>query len=502
MQPMVSSEPLLHLSVSLAERAIAAVRKAMLEPAGDLRDAAAAREVLQVISDLMLWIDRSGSLQVLGGLTGGEKLVGRLNGLIATGYNAPAARVVVSGSSGANLMVHGFVVPALLAPGRRAVLVDRDAHVSLVGGLATSGLSVVWLHRRYDPVNDVQRPFTLQDIVSQLDADPAIGGVVLTSPTYEGSDAPLEAISEVCRERGVLLVVDGAWGACYGLLARAGFPDSAIQRGADIAVVSIHKKGLAIQQVAAALFKNPAHAELFDSVGNLGFQTTSPNYVLLGVAEICLSAIVNRQADAGWRNAVLATRELARRIPQEVNADFRIIEPTDVGAVSGDPAHLLVHVGAAGITGYALLTALGELGFDAEKATRDTLLMLIGPHEASRVDEWIDTLRLAALQAAKASTGPVNRALAIPAPERDVVMTVREAAQSAQRLIPLADAVGEVAAASVAPYPPGSPLLVPGERFEQHHVDYLQAILAEKGRVRGVSDSRAVAIVAQPIPQS
>jgi arginine/lysine/ornithine decarboxylase len=502
MPAIAPSDALLTFSLSLAERAAAAARKAMMEPAGDLREAAAAKEVLRVIADLMLKIDRSGSLQTLGGLTGGEKLVGDLNRLIADGYGAPAARVVVAGSSGANLMVHGYVVPALLTPERRTMLVDRDAHVSLIGGLANSGLRVDWLHRAYDPAHDVQRPFKLEDIVARLDQRPDIGAVVLTSPTYEGNDAPLEVISQACRQRGVLLVVDGAWGACYGLLSRVGFPRSAIQRGADIAVVSMHKKGISVQQVASALFRDPAHAELFDSVGNLGFQTTSPNYSLLGVAEICLSDIVNRYADDDWRNAIAATKALAWRIPREVNANFRIIQPADVGAASGDPAHLLVHVGDAGITGYAMLAALDDLGFDAEKATRDTLLMLVGPHEAGRVNEWIETLRLAALRAARASSGPVNRNLAIPSQDRETVMTVREAALSPQRRVALADAAGEVAAAPVAPYPPGSPLLVPGERFEQRHVDYLLAILAEKGRVRGVSDSRTVAVVARPIPQS
>jgi lysine decarboxylase len=480
----------------IAERAAYAARRILSAPVADTfdDDAYAEFEFGDFFSQVLSTLDNSSSNPELEGLTdnsGGP--VSDLNGLLADVYDAAAARVGVAGSSGINFAVHGALLPPL-APGA-AVLIDRDAHLSVLGGYAFSGAPVLWLQRSYDPTNDVQRPLTPEQVSAALAAHPEIGAVALTSPTYDGFDVDIEAIARVCHARNAILVIDGAWGAGYGVLNRLGFPQSPIRRGADVAVVSLHKKGFAPSQIAVGLFSDARYAELFDAAGNLGLQTTSPNFILLAVTRHLIAGLHAGRYDSAWRKALAGANAFAGRLP-EIHPAFRRIEAADVGASSGDPGHLLIHVGGAGVTGFAMKDALSKLDHDAEKATRDTLLMLVSPR-AKDVDARLGEMRTAleAAAAAPKSTG-ARTSLIAPAPPTSAPMTIRAAALSASGWAPLQSAAGRIAAGLVSVYPPGSALLAPGERIEQRHLDYLRAVLAEGGRVRGLnSEHDAIRVI-------
>lgn len=474
----------------LIERSARSVRRieAARETLGIEESDVEIEEFGDLITQMLSEFDNSSSNPELEGLTensGGP--VSKLNELLASVYGARAARIGVAGSSGLNVLVHGAIVP-LIAPGA-TVLIDRDAHMSVVGGCAVSGAKVAWLQRPYDPSNDVQRPPTALQIQTALDANPNIRVVAITSPTYDGIDADIEAISMLCHQRRVILVVDAAWGAGHGLLSSLGFPPSPMTLGADVAVVSLHKKGFAPSQVAACLFADQHHAELFDAGGNLGLQTTSPNFVMLAATEHLISSARAGRFDTAWSTALDAANELAGRL-REVHSEFRRIEPRDVGATSADPGHFLVHVAGANVTGFAMLDALGQLGHDAEKATRDTLLLLISPRSERSIDERLGELRRALDIAAQSSRPSHLATLVAPAPPAETPLSVREAVFSRSRWVSLDHAVGEIAAGLVSVYPPGSALFAPGERIEQRHLEYLIAVRTAGGRIRGLNPAQ------------
>ena len=455
---------------------------------GDALDApeAVLKVCAELLTNLVTTLDTSGSNPDLDGLTdSGSGPVAELNRNLALVYDSNAARAVVNGTSGANLMMGGVVLPMLRGAGC-VVLCDRDAHASVIGGLVVSGAHVEWLWRDYLAEHDVQAPISASAVEARLVSDPLIQAVFVTSPTYDGFDVDIEGIAEVCHRAGALLFIDGAWGAGYGALSDAGFPRSPIQRGADAAVISIHKKGLAPSQIGVALFRETAWAELFDVAGNLGFATTSPAYFLLMVAECQVSALLNRELTQPWARAVASARAIADRV-REAHPGFRVITADDVGATSGDPCHLLIHVGDVGVTGYALLGALDRHGITAEKATRDTLLVLIGPAEQEQVDLHLDALRKAASDVLSGGGGarPVD-GLARPSIRRAPVMKIRDAVLSIPASVDLDDAIGRISAGVVAVYPPGSAILVPGEPICTEHIDYLRAVHEQGGRIRGL----------------
>lgn len=458
-------------------------------------------ELADLLTGMMSELDNSSSNPELDGLVDGPGgPIGALNGELADLYSAAAARITVSGSSGTNLAVIGVVLPSLLKSGRKTVLVDRDCHVSVIGGLVVSGLAVRWVRRAYLPQHDVQAPIDVADIERMLDAHDDIGAVVLTSPTYDGFDAPLEALARLCRARGVLLLVDAAWGPGHGALCDAGFPQSAIVRGAHIASTSLHKKGFAPSQIAVALFADPEHAAIFDVAGSLGFQTTSPNYVLLGSAEHLVNNLTDGVLAEAWTAAVRTAENLAQRIAREVPG-CRVIGRADVGAASSDPTHLLVHVAAAGIIGQQLFAAMNDRGFDPEKATKDTVLFLIGPQEAQDPDGFMAALRSAVFECRNrpAAGRALAASLEVPRFDETADRSIRDAVIGPTESVPLDRAVGRIAAQIVAVYPPGVALFVPGEHVRAEHLAYIRAVKAAGGNIRGLSrlEGNPIRVVAE-----
>lgn len=454
-----------------------------------------ARLLTQIASDM----DNSASNHALDTLvsTGGGPIAA-LNKKIAAVYGASSARITVSGSSGTNLAAVGIVLPGLLKPDRKTVVVDRDCHISVVGGFVSSGLQVRWIRRRYVEEYDVQAPIDVADVRRVFTERADIGALIITAPTYDGFDAPIEKLASLCKEHGILLIVDSAWGPAHGALAEAGFPRSAVERGADIAVISLHKKGFAPSQIAAALFRSADHAGVFDMAGCLGFQTTSPNYFLLSLAEHSIDQFRDRSLVEPWKKTVKAARILAERIPREIPGS-RVIKARDIGADTGDPCHLLVNVAGLKITGRELMHAMNERGFDPEKATKDTVLFLLGPHEADDDAGFLEELKAAVADStskAPASNGKPS-SLVIPSAMPEVVCTIREAVIGATKEVALDSAAGEVAAHVIAVYPPGTALVVPGERITGDHIAYIKTVFAGGGNVRGVDGTHPVLRVAQ-----
>lgn len=486
------------------QESIAAVKAAMELPPGPERDELIQDHIADLMTAFFTAEDHSGSNPELDSLVGdGDKPIAAFNKRLASAYGAREARIVVGGSSIINVTVGGFVLPSLLQPGRRKVLIDRDAHLSMIGGMAVGGLEVVWLHRDYDPRHDVQKPVSVRQVREALDADPGIGAVSVTSPTYDGFSVNIEGLAKVCRSRGVLLIVDGAWGPCHGLLTDVGFPPSPIERGADIAGFSLHKKGLAPSSVAVVAFRAAEHARLYDVGGNVGLATTSPNYLLLGVAEWMLHRVLTGQCNSDWALVPEAAARFGSRVA-EAHPAYRVISAADVGAETGDPGHVLVHVGGAGVNGYDVQAALAGMGFDAEKATRSTLLFLVGPLEARDIDAWTPLLKQATAQVIAARGDAVENAqLQIPPSQRDCVMTIRSAMLAPSEAVDLATAQGRTAAAVVAVYPPGSALLAPGERIEPIHVEYLRAVASQGGRIRGLeAEGTRIRVLIEPSAHS
>ena len=421
--------------------------------------------------------------------------------LAAATWGADRTFFLGNGSSSGN---HAYML-ATLAPGDE-VVVARDLHKSMLAALILTGARPVYVAPRLHPELGIGVGVHPDDVAAALDAHPAAKLVALVSPSYFGVAADLAEVTRTAHERDVTVYVDEAWGPHFAFHPE--LPTSAMAAGADGAVTSTHKMLSSLSQSSILNVRGGRVApERIASAVKLT-QTTSPLVPLLASIDACRRQMALEGEALLSRTLTLA--EHARRrlgmLPglEVLDAATLGLDPRQL-----DPTKLVVDVAGLGLT-----------GLEAERALRDTfaiapegsdlssviLFLTIGDTRYS-VEQLVGAF---AALCAERQRGPVRRGatasllepprppvrrgaghsvlgasgphVAAGAPPRSSgaaiapgvqAMTPRDAFFAAARAVPLAAAVGEVAAELVTPYPPGIPVLAPGEVITADKLAYL-----------------------------
>jgi arginine/lysine/ornithine decarboxylase len=339
--------------------------------------------------------------------------------------------------------------------------------------LIIGGVQPVWVHPHFDPLRNLAHPPEPEDVRKALAAHPDAKGMLLITPTDWGTCADIAGVARVCHERDVPLIVDEAWGA--HLPFHDGLPAWGMDAGADLVVTSVHKMGGAIEQ---------------SSVFHLQHDRVNPDVLsaredLLGTTSS--SSLVYLTLD-GWRRQMVergeellgAALERARRVRETVHAmaGIDLMDREDVCpemAFDLDPLVLTMDVRGLGITGY-----------QASEWLRANRHVDIGSADACRIsarithadDDETERLLVEALRSLVGGATSIERPPTVeqPAPgalELESVMTPRAAFFARVEQVSAAASVGRVVAEMVTPYPPGVPVLAPGERITQEVLDYL-----------------------------
>ncbi|HEU4677002.1 MAG TPA: hypothetical protein VFS29_13480 [Motilibacteraceae bacterium] len=399
-------------------------------------------------------------------------------------WGADLCRFSTGGSTHANqvlcLALAGSGRSSGAGPGEPAVLVARNAHRSVVSGLALAGLRPVWLPVGVDPRTGAPTGLAADAVRQAIAEHPDVVGLFCTEPSYQGTLTDLRAVVAAAHEHDVPVLVDQAWGAHLGLAP--GYPEHALQAGADAVVTSAHKMLPAFSQAALVL----ARTERLDADRlERAFEathTTSPSATILASTDAARAFLA---ADAGraalQRTAVLVAA--ARTRLRE--AGLLVLGPKDFPPGRFDPAKLVVHFAAAGRSGLAAEAELLARGVPVEMADRDALVAQVGlVDDAGTLDRLVEGV-LASLAGPPRPSRPVVLPEAELPPQR---LTPRQAFTAPHTSVPREDAVGRVSAELVAPYPPGVPLLVPGEEVTAQTLRALDAALAAGNRIAYAAD--------------
>jgi arginine/lysine/ornithine decarboxylase len=360
------------------------------------------------------------------------------------------------------------------------LLVSRDAHKSVVAGLIFSGLQPRWIRPRWDPDRHLAHPPSPEQVETTWQRYPDAAGALVVSPTPYGTCADIAAIAEVCHARGKPLIIDEAWGA--HLPFHDDLPTWAMDAGADVCVVSVHKMGAGFEQgsvfhVQGDLVDPSRLAACADLL-----MTTSPNVMIYAAMD-------------GWRRQMVqhgaellgAALSLARRVRAEIDdmPGLHVLEDELLGKEAShdlDRLHVLISVAGLGISGYQGADWLRahcqiDVGLSDHQRIEATLSMA---DDESTTGRLLDGLRRL-VAAAGAGDLPAPRPVQIPAPcdlELETVDLPRDAFFGPARAVPARQAAGLVAAEQITPYPPGIPAVVPGERLNAAVIDYLLSGLA------------------------
>ena len=404
-------------------------------------------------------------------------------GLAAATWGADRSYFLVNGATGGN---HAALL-AMLAPGDE-VVIGRDVHQSLLTALILTGARPVYVAPRLHPESGVGLGVAASDVAAALEAHPAAKLVALVSPTYWGVAADVGAIAAVAHGRGVPLYVDAAWGAHLGF--HLGLPPSPLAAGADAVVVSPHKLLSGLSQAAMLHVRGPRVDAERVAAAVAMTQSTSPLLPVLASLDAC-----RRQMALAGEDLLGLALELAEVAKRRVGAlpGLAVRDAAALGlpAWRHDPTRLVVDVRGLGMTGFEAERALRErFGVAPELSDLDGVVCLV---TLGDTPESIDRLVDAFVGLAE-ERAPRRRPLAVRCAEAAAFlpgcqeMTPREAFFAPCRAVPLAEAVGAVAAELVVPYPPGIPVVVPGEVVTAAKVASLREGLALGIRLRGAAD--------------
>jgi arginine decarboxylase len=406
--------------------------------------------------------------------------------LAAQAWGARRSWFLVNGASSAN-----HVAMLTLAHMGGEVVVQRNAHSSTIDALVLSGLRPAFVAPELDPELRLAHCLTPESLDSALAATPGAVGATVVSPTYFGATADVAALAEVAHARGVPLIVDEAWGSHFPFHDR--LPAHALSLGADMAVSSVHKIVGSLTQSAIVHLGEGGRLDeqVVDRCVTLT-ESTSPSSLLAGSLDAARRhAAVDGEALLGETMAAL----------EHVREEIRGIDGLDVlderlrgapGVFDFDPLRLVIDVRGTGADGYELARLLHRLDdVNMELAGENVLVGIFGMGEdaAGHGRRLVAALRHAISELPERAGGEQDD-FAPPPPWGELVMTPREAFFGAQEVVSARDAVGRVAAESLAAYPPGIPNVLPGERLSSETLEYIQQALDHGGSLRGASDRR------------
>jgi arginine/lysine/ornithine decarboxylase len=403
--------------------------------------------------------------------------------LAAEAYGAARSWFLTNGSTQGN---HALCLA--LAPLGASVVVQRNAHASIVDGLVLSGGVPTFVAPEYDEELGMAHVVTPEALEAALKAAPAARAAFVTSPTYYGMAADVDGCARVAHAAGVPLVVDQAWGPHLGF--HPDFPPSALAQGADAMLTSTHKTAGSLTQSAMLHVGRDALVD----VGAVSravrlLRSTSPSSLLLA------------SLDAARRQLALHGEQLlhetlvALRVAREKLDTIDGIAIVDKelagrhGIAGHDPMRLVVDVRHTGRTGYEIADALRQ-AYDVhpELATQATVVFVVGLGETEAA-----LRRLAGdMEEVVKRIGRPGEVAAIARPvsslHNEMATTPRDAFLGDAELVRADDAVGRISCESIAGYPPGIPALLPGERISRETLDYLRELVATGGRLHGASD--------------
>jgi arginine decarboxylase len=431
--------------------------------------------------------DLSVSVPMLDSLMDPKGVIGEAQAMAAKAFGAKRTFFATNGTSTANKVIF----QTLLAPGEK-LLLDRNCHKSVHHGVVLSGANPVYLdsalNRKYGLYGPVPKKTLLDAIRKHPDAE----ALILTSCTYDGLRYDLAPIVEAAHAKGIKVIIDEAW---YGFARfHPEFRPTALEAGADYATQSTHKVLSAFSQASMIHINDPDFREhLFRENFNM-HTSTSPQYGLIASLDVA-----RKQAVMEGYKLLSRTLELAQEVRQLVNSTkvFRVLELDDLlpeavrhDGIRLDPTKVTIDISGCGYTADDLQKELFErYNIQVEKSTFNTLTLLLTVGTTrSKVSRLYDALMRIARQGRQARR--LVQTPEIPAFTR-LKFLPRDAYYCGGELVPVFDErervnrglAGRVCADQIVPYPPGIPVLVPGQQITGKIVEYLGDLLHSTKRM-------------------
>ena len=396
-------------------------------------------------------------LEDIDSLSHPQSVIKEAQDLAAEAFGAEETLFLVGGST---LGVIAMILSACSLNDK--ILVSRNMHQSVVAGLALSGARPIYLQPEFD--EDFNLPLNVrpETVEKSLKENPAVKAILIVNPTQFGVTTDLKKIAEITHRAGKILLVDEAWGA--HLKFHPEFPQPALAAGADAVVQSIHKRLPALSQTSMLHLqgKRIDREKVKRTVRML--QTTSPSYIFLASLDL-----VRRQMALNGKKIWQEPIDLAEKAREFLEkSKFRYLKRNylNKNKFDLDLTNLVVEVE----NGFKAWKILNKNKIEPEFGTFDHLIFIFGiGNNKEDLSSFIKVLK-------QISPKKSQRKIKYPEILPQISLSPFEVSLKPTEEIKIEKAIGRIVAQTITPYPPGIPLLVPGEVMTQKIFDYLKEI--------------------------
>ena len=400
--------------------------------------------------------------------------------LAAKAFGADYTFFSVQGTSGAIMAM----IMAVVGPGDE-ILIPRNIHKSILTAIILSGARPFFMQPEVDLQMGIAHGVRVETVEASLKAHPRVKAVLLINPTYFGVAADLRAIVELAHAHRVAVLVDEAHGV--HTYFHEALPLSAMQAGCDLAATSVHKLGGSLTQSSVLNVREGlVRARHVQSILSM-LTTTSTSYLLLASLDTA-----RRQLAVRGRDMITSGMALAKKARERINAIPGLYSFGDEIKKSSatfalDPLKLTIRVADIGLSGYAVESILREqYNIEVEMSDLYNVLCIVSFGDTPEaIDQLIDAMTAIAYKALpEVSEKPTIFVPSTPL----LAMAPRDAFYAQTETVPLREAVGRTIADMIMVYPPGIPILLPGEIVTADNVEYIEANLDAGLPVQGPDD--------------
>lgn len=400
--------------------------------------------------------------------------------LAAEAYSAAHSFFLVNGTTAG---IQAMIMSAC-EPGDK-IIIPRNAHKSAIAGIILSGAIPVYIQPVIDKYLGIAMGVTVDSVRKAINRHPDAKAVFIINPTYYGAVSDLAVIIKLTHKNAMAVLVDEAHGAHMHF--HNNLPMSAMELGADMSALSLHKTGGSLTQSSLLLLKEGSiNYSKVKSNLNL-MQTTSASYLLMASLDVARKQL----ALDGWKilSKTLNLAKHARELINEIEGLYAFGKELvgSAGVFDFDETKLGVHVSELGLTGFEVYDLLREkYKVQVELADMHNILAIVslGDDEKS-INALVHALKDISIKfRTNKKINKINKILENP----NIIVSPRDAYFSEKRAVKLEDAADEISGESIMVYPPGIPIVTPGEKITKEMIEHIKLWKSEEAQLQGAED--------------
>ena len=361
------------------------------------------------------------------------------------------------GVNGASGLIQSAVI-AMANPGEN-ILIPRNVHISVIKACAMQNIHPIFFDLEFSSETGHYKPITkiwLENVFKKINFnEKKIVGVILVSPSYHGYAGDLDPLIDLCHQKNLPVLVDEAHGSYFLFCENLNLPKSAMASNADLVVHSLHKSLNGLTQTAALWYKGNLVNEhnLIKSINLL--QTTSPSSLLLSSCEESIKDWLSKKSLSKYQKRILEAKSIYKKLIQK---NIPVIE-------TQDPLKIVINTSKVGIDGFTADKFFYRNGLIAELPEMMTLTFCLGfANQKDFLSLFEKLWRKLLLNSKNSKSLAVLQSpfKLVQEPEIEIGVAWR----SETKNIPFSQSLNKISGDILCPYPPGIPLLVPGEKID------------------------------------